>query len=361
MTIKQNDMSDTVNRQAAGWFIKLRAGPVSVGLDNKFRDWLQGDPEREAAYERCELTSKLIGELESDPELRPLIQQCSMLRAEFQEREPDNVSGLVDWLLCHRLSFTAATLVFVGLVLAVIINIMPITYKTEIGELRTVIMEDSSAVTLNTNSAVTVHYSPKTRHIRLERGEALFEVAQDPSRPFEVIAGNGLVKAIGTSFGVELSGDKVTVSVLEGKVVVTPNIKHAEEQHGKVKTRKLRVGEALEYWSNGVVAEVNVANKKRITAWREGKLNFDGLRLADAIKEHNRYSLHKIVLGSDDARDLAISGIFRIGDTESLIYLLEQSLGLQAIERDDMILLVKPSKSRLADPMPEPVGLPASG
>ena len=311
MTIKQNDMSDTVNRQAAGWFIKLRAGPVSVGLDNKFRDWLQGDPEREAAYERCELTSKLIGELESDPELRPLIQQCSMLRAECQEREPDNVSGLVDWLLCHRLSFTAATLVFVGLVLAVIINIMPITYKTEIGELRTVIMEDSSAVTLNTNSAVTVHYSPKTRHIRLERGEALFEVAQDPSRPFEVIAGNGLVKAIGTSFGVELSGDKVTVSVLEGKVVVTPNIKHAEEQHGKV----------------------NVANKKRITAWREGKLNFDGLRLADAIKEHNRYSLHKIVLGSDDARDLAISGIFRIGDTESLIYLLEQSLGLQAIER----------------------------
>ena len=361
MTLKQSETSESVIQQAARWFIKLRPGQVTVDLDKKFNDWLREDPEREAAYNRCELTGKLIGELASDPELRPVIQQCSRLREEFQERKSGNVPGLVDWLLCHRLSFTTAALVFVATVLAIIINVMPVTYRTEIGELRTVIMEDSSAVTLNTNSKVTVHYSSETRLIRLERGEVFFEVAQDPSRPFEVIAGNGLVKAIGTSFGVELSGDKVTVSVLEGKVVVIPNIKYAEEQHGKVKTRKLEVGEALEYWSNGVVAEVNIANKKRITAWREGKLNFDGLRLADAIKEHNRYSLHKIVLGSDDARNLAISGIFRIGDTESLLYLLEQSLGLQAIERDDMILLVKPSKSRLADPTPEPVELPTSG
>ena len=361
MTIKQNEISESVIQQAARWFIKLRSGQVTVGLDKKFNNWLRGDPERKAAYSRCELTGKLIGELESDPELRPMVQQCSRLRAEYEESKQGNVSDLLGWLLCHRLSFSMAALVVVSLVLAVVINMMPVTYKTEIGELRTVIMEDSSAVTLNTNSKVTVHYSPKTRHIRLERGEVFFEVARDPSRPFEVIAGNGLVKAVGTSFGVQLSGDKVTVSVLEGKVVVTPDIKHAEEQHGKAKTRKLGVGEALEYWSNGIVAQVNVANKKRITAWREGKLNFDGLRLADAIREHNRYSLHKIVLGSDDARNLSISGIFRIGDTESLLYLLEQSLGLQAIERDDMILLVKPSKSRLADPTPEPVELPISG
>lgn len=361
MTMKHNVVCETVNQQASEWFIKLRSGPVTDALENKFRDWLQESPERVAAYQRCEITGKMIRELASDSELRPMLDRCSKIRTEYEERKHDHLAGLLDWLFYHRLSVSTAALIFTGLLLAVVTNLMPVTYKTDIGELRTVILEDSSAVTLNTNSEIAVHYSSGSRHIRLEHGEVFFEVAHDLSRPFEVSAGKGLVKAVGTAFGVELDGDKVTVSVLEGTVAVTPNIEVLGDKRVTVESQELTVGESLDYWKSGAVAEVNYANKKRITAWREGKLNFDGLRLADAIKEHNRYTSHKIVLGSDDVRNLAISGIFRIGDTDSLLYLLEQSLGLQAIERDDIILLVKPSKSRLADPMPEPVEPPISG
>ena len=361
MTMGENEKLETVNVEPSKWFIKLRSGPVTPELYREFRDWLQGDPEREAAYERCELAGALIRELESDPELGPMIDHCSKIRKEYEENSDCNQPGFPGWLISHRLSVSTAAFALTTLILAFVINVMPVTYKTGIGELRTVVLEDRSTVTLNTDSEIAVHYSAGSRSIRLVRGEAFFEVARDFSRPFEVTAGRGRVKAVGTAFGVELEGDKVTVSVLEGKVTVTPDIEHAGEKHDTVESLELKGGESLDYWGSGVIAEVNLANKKRITAWREGKLNFDGLRLADAIKEHNRYTSHKIVLGSDDVRNLSISGIFRIGDTESLLYLLEQSLGLKVIKHDKMILLVKPSKSRLADPLPELVEWPASG
>ena len=361
MTMGENKIRETINLETSKWFIKLRSGPVTPELYREFRDWLRGDPEREAAYERCELAGALIRELESDSELGPMIDHCSRLRKEHEENNRRNPPGFLDWLISHRLSVSTIALALTALVLAFIINVMPVTYKTEIGELRTLVLKDRSTVMLNTNSKIAVHYSAGSRSIRLVRGEAFFEVAEDFSRPFEVTAGTGLVKAVGTAFGVEIEGDKVTVSVLEGKVTVTPDIEHTGENHSTIESLELKGGESLDYWRSGVIAEVNLANKKRISAWREGKLNFDGLRLADAIKEHNRYTSHKIVLGSDDVRNLSISGIFRIGDTESLLFLLEQSLGLQAIKHDDMILLVKPSKSRHVDSLPDPVELPVSG
>src|SRR5262249_32846254 len=92
------------------------------------------------------------------------------------------------------------------------------TYAPAIGHHQTITLPDGSAVQLNTDSQVQVAYDGEHRRLRLLRGEALFTVAPDPGKPFEVQAANSLTRAIGTAFSVHLEGRQVDVTVTQGTV-----------------------------------------------------------------------------------------------------------------------------------------------
>lgn len=94
-------------------------------------------------------------------------------------------------------------------------------YTTNVRELRTIVLADKSRVTLSGHSAVLVSMGKKERRIELGRGEALFDVARDPSRPFVVHTGRGTATALGTSFNVHREGDGATVTVVHGQVSVS--------------------------------------------------------------------------------------------------------------------------------------------
>ncbi len=64
--------------------------------------------------------------------------------------------------------------------------------------------------------------APPSDACRLDSGEALFDVAKNPRRPFIVTAGDRQVVALGTSFVVRRQERQVTVTLIEGKVAVTP-------------------------------------------------------------------------------------------------------------------------------------------
>ena len=91
-------------------------------------------------------------------------------------------------------------------------------YATAVGQQKTIQLRDGSTLQLNTNSQVRVDYTDQHRDIRLLQGEAHFDVAKNPNKPFRVAAGHGLVQAIGTAFAVYLNGDQLNVTVTEGQV-----------------------------------------------------------------------------------------------------------------------------------------------
>jgi ferric-dicitrate binding protein FerR (iron transport regulator) len=94
-------------------------------------------------------------------------------------------------------------------------------HQTERGGFERVVLPDGSTASLNTNSEIRVHFTHHQREIVLTRGEALFSVARDELRPFEVDAGANAVRALGTSFAVRLRpAGKVEVLVLQGEVAV---------------------------------------------------------------------------------------------------------------------------------------------
>ena len=95
------------------------------------------------------------------------------------------------------------------------------------GEQKTITLPDNSVVQLNTNSRLQFDYRGQARAVYLHQGEVHFSVAKNPDRPFEVYAGTGRVRAIGTAFSVTLNdrSDEVNVLVTEGVVEIAPENK----------------------------------------------------------------------------------------------------------------------------------------
>ena len=89
-------------------------------------------------------------------------------------------------------------------------------YTTDIGEQRSITLDDGSTVDLNARSRIRVAFHEHQREIELLEGQALFKVVQQPARPFVVHAGNTDVRAVGTRFDVYRKNMGTVVTVVEG-------------------------------------------------------------------------------------------------------------------------------------------------
>ena len=215
-------------------------------------------------------------------------------------------------------------------------------YSTDFGGLERIVLDDGSVVSLNTNSVMRVHISPQLRHIILERGEALFKVAHDKSRPFDVEAGNTVVRAVGTEFSVRVrdpagtagNGKDVEVLVKEGRVAIDPPKTQKPLERAAVlpaSTSTLSAGEAVVISAKRVrvekVADVEVDRK---LSWTEGRLWFERQTLKDVVAEFNRYNRRQMVIADPAIENLRIGGGFEATDPESFIAALERTLGVRA-------------------------------
>ena len=223
-----------------------------------------------------------------------------------------------------------------------------LVYSTALGEQQSATLPDGSVIKLNTNSQVAIDYDKKRRKVRLLRGEAHFDVAHNPSRPFEVYAGTGRVRAIGTAFSVYLKDHNVEVTVTEGRVelasIATPSAsdKSAADSSAVGPNKpspaipepttlgQLVAGETTLF--NDHIEPVKVLNEidvMRKLSWREGMLIFSGESLEQVVAEISRYTSLSIVIADPEIRDVRIGGYFRVGETDAMFDALQTSFGVQ--------------------------------
>src|SRR5690606_12155282 len=146
-------------------------------------------------------------------------------------------------------------------------------FATAKGERRTVRLADGSTITLNTDSAIRVGYVADRRLVRLLRGQALFEVARDPHRPFVVQAGAKQVTALGTIFEVRLAAERMKVMVVEGKVVVDEVEERPDNGAPVMVPTVLAHGEAL-VAAEGAKPLLTKVDTDQQLRWREGFVEF---------------------------------------------------------------------------------------
>jgi transmembrane sensor len=250
---------------------------------------------------------------------------------------------------------------------------------TQIGQQSHHMLEDGSIIWLNSNTEVKVDYSADLRRVSLVRGEAHFEVAKDKNRPFEVYAGDRLIRAIGTAFSVYRLDDRIEVLVSEGKVelaivdatlVIKPddydaitiarmqsdnpmadeefsrNSNHQAMVERSSATRMLgelvagqRVsisttnGEGQEATLDTII-EVDSSEITRKLSWREGKLVFAGESLEEVVREITRHTEIRIDVADPALKKMRIGGQFQTGETDSLFYVLESGFGISVNKLD---------------------------
>jgi len=202
------------------------------------------------------------------------------------------------------------------------------TYSTGIGEQHTAKLDDGSFVTLNTNTFIEADFSPHYRNIRLVRGEALFVVQHDSTRPFWVRAGNAAVRAVGTEFAVRRRAESTDVSVVEGVVQVTTlDAPAGSDSTAKAATHstapsiaqaplRLAAGEEAKVSSGHVVKSVHPSVENSLS-WRQRRLKFLNAPLSEIADEFNRYNKIQVIV-EGAAREKRFSGVFDADHPEIL-------------------------------------------
>lgn len=323
------DSTTSVTEQASAWWMLLNHGDATPADHHAFGEWVARSPERVEAFLQ---TARLTRALQSkdlhwpDTPVEALIREARSAPREViglpvrHGRRTSMELSASPWT--RRIAIAGIA----GLIAGAAGWWFSSTehYQTAIGEQRSVVLSDGTVVILNTSSEIEVHMARDHRTVDLLSGEALFEVARDPARPFDVAAGKTTVRAVGTQFNVDRRPSRTTVTVVEGKVAVFTG-DDARGSPGVDAPANLPVaaGEQLIVAPNTVPHAARV-DPAKATAWTQRKLVFEHRPLGEVADEFNRYNRERIDIESPQLRNQEITGVFEANNPESFMIFLEK-------------------------------------
>jgi transmembrane sensor len=306
--------------EAAAWLTRLQAPDRTAATEAAFQDWLR-EPAHERAFARATDAWEII----------PGAARLGEALAATDRMAPARRRG------SRRLAMAIAA----SVVLAVVVGgtgawlARDPVYTTRVGEQQVFTLSDGSRVALNTGSHLVVDFTKAERRVRLERGEAMFEVTKNPDRPFIVQAGEERVRVLGTTFTVRNDGRKVAVVLVEGRVEVT---RETPRQSRPAPVAVLAPGERLTVRADAGAA-IDRPRVEAVTAWRRGEVMFDATPLLDAAAELNRYGGTQVQVGDPTLASLRLSGVFQTHDPTEFARVAAELYDLHADREGDRIVL----------------------
>lgn len=207
-------------------------------------------------------------------------------------------------------------------------------------------LDDGSIVELNAGAKIEARFTADERRVQLVRGEAHFNVAKNPARPFIVEGGKVSVRAVGTAFSVALAQDEVAVLVTEGTVRVTTE---TGSTAAPVAPTTLTIGQRVVIETASgvsteivpVVESVTPAQMEQALAWQAMRLEFVAMPLGDVATEFNRYNRQRLVVRDSATAEIVVEGNFRADNVEGFARLLEASFGVEVVRVGDELHLRK--------------------
>jgi transmembrane sensor len=329
--------------EASAWIARLHGEHRTAKVEAGFKRWLATSAEHRAAFE-------LVNDIWVGVERLPKPATPAFVRWPH--------AGLV--LTWQRA--LAAVAVFAVIGIGAVLHFRDPGLATRVGEQRNWSLEDGTRISLNTASRVHVHYDRVARRVELDEGEAFFEVAKRSDWPFIVTAGGKQVVALGTAFLVRRDEKRVVVTLVEGKVTVSPvgeapslasgqnpapESRPATGSSSRPLARALKEspedvtlspGQRVTFAANDRAALDRPA-LERVTAWQRGQVILDHTPLADAVVEMNRYSDVELKIEEPEAARAEVTGIFRIGDSENFAQAVAETYQLKIVNRAGQIAI----------------------
>lgn len=324
-----------VEEQAAAWLIKRDSGRWTEADQQELDQWLEAATAHTVAFVRLEAAWQRTGQLKALGAGTPRGVVPSpddwQLSAVFRQPEPASAPT-------PSRSFGARWAIAASIMLAILVGVWYVrssepSYRTPLGGVASVPMTDGSTITLNTDSEVRVALDDRERRVRLDQGEAFFQVAKDASRPFIVGVDGTRVIAVGTAFSVRRHDHEVVVVVTEGEVKIASDDRSPVHVPAGNLARTRRDKTTLE---PKAASELDAA-----LSWRTGFLVFRETTLAVAAAEFNRYNARKIVIADEGVGGIRLSGKFRSTQHDAFIRLLEAGFPVRVQQAGDQVILTK--------------------
>ena len=321
-SMDNRNANNEVRQQAELWFARRLEPSVREAESGAFERWLAEDPRHAKAYTDTERLWARLAVLKRSARLR----ESSVPAVAAPPRRLQFIYGIAASIAIFAVGIATY---------ALYTRAVPVqAFISALGEQRTETLEDGTTLRLNTSSVLGVRMTSSRREVKLERGEAAFDVATDVSRPFVVSAGDGTITAVGTLFQVGHEDERVTVPLMEGGVQL------ARESRGEFEWLEPGQQATFRESSRGIVRR-NV-DVKAFTSWMNGRLEFRNTPLADAIAEANRYSARKIRSGDSSIDRIAVSGTFRTDDVEGMAAAFAGAFPVRAeIGPEEIVLYAK--------------------
>ncbi|HEX6858598.1 MAG TPA: FecR domain-containing protein [Caulobacteraceae bacterium] len=321
VTNTRPDLTDAVLDAAAAWRLRMDEPGWSAADEAALDAWLAEDAAHEAAFEATGDVFDFFDEHAAAPE---------MMRARRDAIDRAQRKAGRRW---GRWTAPAPARIAAGVAAAVVLGagVYPLVdgkdvYRTDFGERRMVTLADGSKISLDGETKLIVHYGKGARELKLVSGQARFDVAKDPLRPFKVEARGQTVAATGAAFNIDASAPNVCVTLIEGRLLVL---------HKDAKPTELESGQQLIAAARPVVERANLTEA---TAWQQGKIIFDDEPLAEAVERVNRYSERKVVV-DPSARAQHVSGVFNAGDVDAFVEAVTYYLPVKASVTGKQVVL----------------------
>jgi transmembrane sensor len=353
----QNRTSTLISEEAADWLSYLKQANLGADERQRYVRWLKQSPAHIAEMLRLASLDGVLREtdLEGIPGQSAADRESTnVVDGAFRQVEPDDSPSESAERPVRPSRFRRAASLSV-LTLALLLGTVAKyawfdkIIETEAGEWRHFTLADGSIARVGPRSRLRVDFDEDQRDVYLSRGEAVFQVAKDQSRPFLVHAEWTLVRAVGTEFGVAHHNDRVVVTVAEGEVAVSQGRRaigrsyepdNSRDQHepavndagndvpvvpqknskknpAKNQSVAVSAGEQVSV-TREMPMTVQHVDPLRELAWARGKLIFDSdTTLAQAIEQFNRRNRMQIEIEDSTLAHSLVCCIFSADDPES--------------------------------------------
>lgn len=365
------DIDDVQQRAEAAidWLLRLSENPRDDDLLDAWLDWCGRDPENLTEFRRAcdlwnafdteEMASLLAaaGAVESKPQTTDHKPRATSHRslADALPPRPAARTRRRTRLIPGKAGMGAAATLLLGIAAAFFVqqridNAGREIHATPVAQHGTDLLADGSRLEIGAASRVTSRYDEQRREIEVKEGEAFFDVAPDPERPFVVRAGEVRVRAVGTAFNVRRGATRTVVTVSEGTVEVL--FKHWYDLLTPAEERRTLAGAGQQVVYDRTTGRLHTerVNPEAATAWRRDDRSFSFLNepLADVVAYVNRYSERKIVIADESLSRRTFTGSVHHDRNKDWLRALERAYPLRIHQTETGAIHLVPTNRTLA-------------
>jgi len=307
-----NELADTQAdpvEEALHWIVRLNSGAATSEDAAAYAAWRAENARHAQAADEAERLWAAMGNLHFDR------RSGRVLAAPKQGLTR---RGALSLFLCLGASGVAGG----ALWSSGLLNRLSADYATDTASLEVIDLPDGSRVSLNARSAIDVDFSDGMRRVHLRAGQAYFEIAANPARPFEVMVDELSFRAMGTAFDIvrDLPEARAELAVTEHSVrISTVSGDTLDVGEGEVARidRQGRIGAAVK------------TDVSAVTGWRDGQYVAEGRSLEEVVSALSAWHHGVIVITDRQIKKLRVNAVLDLRDANGSLDVLQGGLPIK--------------------------------